>query len=276
MSQPLETSYPKQTPQPTDDKAVPKFKVPTEIVDLPSKGLVYPEDSPLASGQVEIKYMTAKEEDILTTESFIQNNIVLDRLLDSVIVTPDVNIRDLVSGDYDALMINTRVLGYGPTYEAKVQTPSGKQQRITVNLMDVDYNELLADDQIQPHVNEFKFTLPKSKIPITFRLLTNKDTKAIEKLLTRTNKSKGTVDKNTSTRLKRQITSVDGERSPQAVADFIDNYMLASDARLLRQHIEVIQPSVDLSVEVVDNETQEPFQVDAPFGPQFLWPDLEA
>ena len=97
-----------------------EFKLPTETVDLPSKGLVYPKDHKLRSGKVEIKYMTAKEEDILTNQAYIKNGTVIDKLIDSVIVTEGVNHKDLIVGDKNAVMIATRILGYGADYKVMI------------------------------------------------------------------------------------------------------------------------------------------------------------
>ena len=92
-----------------------EFKFPTEEVELPSKGLVYPKDNPLSSGKVEIKYMTAKEEDILSNQSYIQNGTVLDKLLESVMVKASP--KDLIVGDKNAVLVATRILGYGKNYK---------------------------------------------------------------------------------------------------------------------------------------------------------------
>ena len=93
-----------------------EFKFPTEEIELPSKGLVYSKDNPLSSGKVEIKYMTAKEEDILSNQAYIENGTVLDKLLDSVMVSK-INIKDLIIGDKNAVLIATRILGYGSDYK---------------------------------------------------------------------------------------------------------------------------------------------------------------
>jgi len=91
------------------------FTLPTETIELPSKGLIYPSDNPLSSGTVEIKYMTAKEEDILTNQNYIANGSVLDKLLKSLIVS-DINYNDLLIGDKNAIMVSARILGYGAEY----------------------------------------------------------------------------------------------------------------------------------------------------------------
>ena len=67
-----------------------KPSFPTEVIELPSKGLLYPESNPLSSGKLEMKYMTAKEEDILSNQSYIQKGTVLDKLLESLITTKEI------------------------------------------------------------------------------------------------------------------------------------------------------------------------------------------
>jgi hypothetical protein len=94
-----------------------EFKFPTEEIELPSKGLVYPNDNPLSSGKVEMKYMTAKEEDILTNQAYIRKGTVLDKLLKSLIIDKKINIDDLIVGDKNSLLIASRILGYGKEYK---------------------------------------------------------------------------------------------------------------------------------------------------------------
>jgi hypothetical protein len=133
-----------------------EFKLPTEIIDLPSKGLLYPEDSELAKGVLEMKYMTAKEEDILTNQSYIRNGTVLDRLMKSLIVSK-INYDDLLIGDKNAIMVAARILGYGSEY---VFDYGGEEQ--TVNLSSIE-NKPLKEELFTSRTNEFTFTLPKSK-----------------------------------------------------------------------------------------------------------------
>ena len=151
-----------------------EFKFPTEEVELPSKGLIYPEDSPLSSGKVEIKYMTAKEEDILSNQSYIQKGIVLEKLLRSVIVSKDVNVDDLVVGDKNALLIATRILGYGKDYEVTIAG-----QNYTIDLSELN-NKEFDDSLITKGVNEFSYTLPSTNVAITYKVITGRDEKAID------------------------------------------------------------------------------------------------
>ena len=150
-----------------------ELKIPTEIVTLPSKGLLYPKESPLSKGEIEMKYMTAKEEDILTNQSYIQKGIVLDKLLQALIVS-DINYNDLVVGDKNAIMVAARILGYGKDYSFTYDNKD-----ITIDLSEID-NKPFDESSITKGVNEFSFTLPTTKVPVTFKLLNHKDEKNID------------------------------------------------------------------------------------------------
>ena len=153
-----------------------EFKFPTEVVDLPSKGLLYPKESPLSSGKIEMKYMTAKEEDILTNQNYISKGIVLDKLLQSLIVS-DVDYNELIAGDQNAIMVAARVLGYGKDYEFSY---NGEKHTVDLTtLKDKEFNESL----ITPHKNEFSYKLPHSGNEITFKILTVGDEVKIKKEL---------------------------------------------------------------------------------------------
>ena len=154
-----------------------KFKFPTEIVDLPSKGLIYPKDNPLSSGKVEMKYMTAKEEDILTNQNYISKGTVLDKLIESLIVSK-INYNDLITGDKNALLIASRVLGYGKDYTFRAFSKLSNQiEDFTVDLTTLKDKNLNPKNLKEEGVNEFDFTLPHAKISITFKLLTHNDEK---------------------------------------------------------------------------------------------------
>ena len=121
-----------------------KFKFPTELVELPSKGLIYPEENPLSKGEVEMKYMTAKEEDILTNQNYIKDGSVLDRLLQALIVTPGVDYDDLIVGDKNAIMVAARILGYGKDYNFKYG-----EKEVTVDLSKIEAR-YLNEEHLEP------------------------------------------------------------------------------------------------------------------------------
>ena len=241
-----------------------KFKFPSEVVDLPSKGLIYPKDNPLSSGKIEMKYMTAKEEDILTNTNYIQKGIVLDKLIESLIISK-VSYNDLVTGDKNALLIASRVLGYGKDYTFK----SGGEE-YTVDLTELKDKLLDPKHLKEEGVNEFDFTLPYAKTSITFKLLTHGDEKSIEKEIIGLQKIKKGTSPEVSTRLKYIITSVDGNREKKDIREFVDNYLLARDSRDLRNEIKRIAPDVSLVYKGDDVEEG----ITIPVGINFFWPDL--
>ena len=240
-----------------------EFKLPTETIELPSKGLLYPSDNPLSSGTIEMKYMTAKEEDILTNQSYIQNGTVLDKLLQSLIVTK-ISYDDLLIGDKNAIMIAARILGYGKDYKFMYR---GEEE--TVDLTKIE-NAPIHEEVQKATSNEFAFTLPGSGNVVTFKLLTHGDEKKIEqetKGLTKINKNSSTT---ITTRLKHQILSINGETEKPKIREFVDNYLLAQDSRALRERIKELSPDVDLTFFPENGNNR----VDIPIGLSFFWPDL--
>ena len=217
-----------------------KFDFPTEIVELPSKGLLYPEDNPLSSGQVEMKYMTAKEEDILTNRNYIEKGIVIDKLLESLIVSK-VNYDDLLVGDKNALMVAARILGYGQEYSFEY-----KDEEITVDLSLLE-NKELKEGTYTKGINKFTFTTPATNNVIEFKFLTHKDNRNIDKEKESLKKIHKNYSAELTTRLKYVIVSVDGETDKKVINNFVNNRLLARDARALRAYIKEIQPDVPLS-----------------------------
>tara|TARA_R110000823_G_C15696835_1_gene476004 strand:- start:61 stop:687 length:627 start_codon:yes stop_codon:yes gene_type:complete len=208
--------------------------------------------------------MTAKEEDILTNTNYIQKGIVLDKLIESLIISK-VSYNDLVTGDKNALLIASRVLGYGKDYTFK----SGGEE-YTVDLTELKDKLLDPKHLKEEGVNEFDFTLPYAKTSITFKLLTHGDEKSIEKEIIGLQKIKKGTSPEVSTRLKYIITSVDGNREKKDIREFVDNYLLARDSRDLRNEIKRIAPDVSLVYKGDDVEEG----ITIPVGINFFWPDL--
>ena len=241
---------------------------PTEEVTLPSKGLIYPPENPLSKGTLEMKYMTAKEEDILTNDSYIKNGTVIDKLLQSLIVTP-INYNDLIVGDKNAIMIAARVLGYGKDYSFTLD-----DEEHTVDLTEVNDRELQEEHLLEKGKNEFSFLLPTIQKNITFKILTHGDEKKVETEVKGLKKIDKKSSAEYSTRLKHMILSVEGDYERKTVRQFVDNQLLARDSRALREYIKEIQPDVDL---VFDLETSagDVQGVRIPIGVTFFWPDTE-
>ena len=251
-----------------------KRKFPTEVVSLPSKGLLYPEEHPLSGGQIEIKYMTAKEEDILTSRTLIQKGIVLDKLMESVIVQDGVQLDDLLLGDKNAVMIATRILGYGKDYTVSIQDPdSNEKQEETFDLTKLK-DKVIDEKLFKDRKNEFEFDLPASKVKITFKLLTHKDEKLVDeelKALKKFQKGSG-VTSEITTRLKKAITSVDGDQTLKRINEFVDYELLSRDSLALREYLREITPDVDMTFTFVSEQTGEPHDMDIPLNVEFFWP----
>ena len=248
------------------EKAVkPKFQIPTEQVDLPSKGKLYPSDHPLASGKIEMKYMTAKEEDILTNQNYIEKGVVIDKLLQSLIVS-DFNYNDLLIGDKNAIMVAARILSYGKDYDIQY---NGKE--ITVDLTEIKDKEL-DFDSLEQGQREFTFALPKSGNEVTFKLLTHGDDKNIDREVEGLKKINRDSSASLSTRMKYIITSVNGDREVATVRQFVDQGLLAQDARALREEYARVQPDVEFKVYHVDEDGVGE-DIDVPVTINFFWPD---
>jgi len=241
---------------------------PTEEVTLPSKGLIYPSENPLSKGTLEMKYMTAKEEDILTNNSYIKNGTVIDKLLQSLIITP-IDYNDLVVGDKNAIMIAARVLGYGKDYSFTLD-----EEEQTVDLTEVNDKELQEEHLLEKGKNEFSFMLPTIQKNITFKILTHGDEKKVDAEVKGLKKIDKKSSAEYSTRLKHMILSVEGDYERKTVRQFVDNQLLARDSRALREYIKEIQPDVDLTFDL-ENAAGDVKGVRIPIGITFFWPDTE-
>ena len=242
-----------------------ELKIPTEIVSLPSKGLLYPETSPLSKGQVEMKYMTAKEEDILTNTNFIRQGTVIDKLLQALIITP-IEYNELLIGDKNAILVAARVLGYGKDYSF---TYGGKEVSVDLSTLE---DKVVDESLFTRGSNEFSFTLPHSGNTITFKLLTHGDEQKIEAEIKGLQKVNPNQTTDVTTRLKHMIISVEGKREAKDVREFVDNYLIAKDARALREYYNKIQPDINLVYKPEDgNYTGEGIAI--PISLSFFWPD---
>jgi len=240
-----------------------KLKIPTETVDLPSQGLVYPKSSPLSSGKIEMKYMTAREEDILTNQNYINKGTVLDELVKSLIIS-DVKYEDLIVGDKNAILVAARILGYGKDYKF---TWGGEEYNIDLTAIE---NKPIKTELFKEGINEFNFTLPATNTNITFKLITGNDENKIQAELDGLKKINKNISAELSTRLKYIITSVNGNRDQKDIREFVDNYLLARDSRALREYIKEVQPDVDLTFFPEGSNEK----VSIPVGLSFFWPDI--
>jgi hypothetical protein len=234
-------------------------------VDLPSKGYFYVDGHPLSKGKVEVKYMTAKEEDILTSQNLIQQGTVIDILLQSLIVDKTINVNDLLIGDKNAIMVAARILGYGKEYDFEYD---GVEQNIDLTKLEpfnIDFSKFTKGK------NEFSYKLPNSKRTLTFKLLSGRDESNIESEIKSLQKISKTQSPELTTRLKHIILSVDGNSDRSYVNSFVDNEFLSRDSLAFRNYLNDITPDIDMTADVVDSSGREKTVV-IPITLRFFWP----
>jgi hypothetical protein len=241
-----------------DYEASQRSMLPSEIVNLPSKGQLYPESSPLRNGQLEMRYMTAYDEDILTNASYIKEGVVLDKLIDSLIVTPGITISDIAQVDRDALLIQARILSYGAEYPVIVTDPStGQTTNKTVDLTQLTHKpfDLQSDEN-----GEFSYRVQilTQTYDIKFAFLSIEQTKKIS-------------ENNTiSDLLKNMIRQVDDSRDAQDIESFIRFKFLAREAKQFRTYVFDNMPGVNLEY-TFQGETGGTFSAGFQIGSDFFW-----
>jgi hypothetical protein len=243
-----------------------KFNLPTETVDLPSKGLLYPKDSPLSEGRIEMKYMTAKEEDILTNSNYIRQGVVIDKLLQSLIISP-IDYSDLLIGDKDAVMMAARILGYGKDYDFQYAGEKVKVDLSTLKLKELDESIIKEKGK-----NEFEYKLPNTDNTVTFRLLTQKDDRDIDAELEGLKKLNKNTNNELTTRLKYMILSINGNYERGTVRQFVDTAFLARDSRAFREYYAQISPGVETKVKF-QTEVGDEEDINIQFNSNFFWPE---
>ena len=251
---------------------------PTEEIELPSKGLIYPEDNPLSSGVINMKYMTASEEDILSSQNLIKRGVVLDKLFEAMI-TSDINYRDLILGDKDAIMVASRILGYGKDYKVKVICPScDEPDDLDIDLTNLKDKEIC--ESLLNRDNEFEFITLKNKDKIIFKLLTIADDKNIEaelksfKTIQDKSKNKNQSTREFTTRLKYMIKSINGDPNKNIIRKYVDT-MLSTETSAFRKHLKTINPGIDMSYVFECKECGYTTIRRIPMTVQFFWPDAE-
>ena len=258
----------------TSTDSVQKFEYPSEVIELPSEGWFYDQSSPLATGKIDIKYMTAKEEDILTSQNLIKKGIVLDKLLEQLIVTPGIQLGDILVGDKNAIFIAARILAYGKDYNVKFKDPStGDDVEDVIDLSKLENKEFNFDNH-ERGTNLFDFELPYCKKKVHWKLLTHTDEQTIEgelKSLKKFAKNKNETSEVT-TRLKYVIQALDGDSDRATIKKFVDTQLLARDSLALRNHIRENSPDIDLTFNFESEDTGYTERMPLPLGVDFFYP----
>lgn len=252
------------------------FVVPTEFVELPSKGRFYPEDHPLHGEEsLEIKQMTAKEEDMLTSATLLRKGVALDRVIRSLIVDKRINPDNLLVGDRNAIILCARVSGYGNQYDTKVSCPScgtTTEYSFDLNEASVYTGTDLADRDIIDNQNgTFDVVLPRTNVTATFRLLTGADEKNFTNAV-QADRKKKSYEKNVTRQLSNMVVAVNNDDSAEAIQYLIDN-IPSIDSRSLRLAYRTASPNVDLTQYYVCDECNYEADMEVPLSADFFWPD---
>lgn len=250
------------------------WSVPVEAIPLPSNGKVYPANSPLhGRDTIQIKAMTAQEEDILLSRALIKEGTVLTHLLSSCIIDKSINPRDMIAGDRSSLLVAIRITGYGTEYKTEVTCPACETRQVgTFDLGELPIKRLTVDPII-PGTNQFEYILPVSKKRVTFKLLTGRDEEEINMILERRKKlmPEIVVDNVVTTRLESTIVSIDGVTDRNKISAFI-KAMPALDSRRLREHMVNIEPGIEMTGPLHCAKCGADSQVSLPVGTSFFWP----
>ena len=253
------------------------YVVPTEFVELPSRGEHYPEDHPFQNKEVvEIRHMTAKDEDILTSRSLLKKGLAIDRLIQSILVDKTVDTDSLLIGDKNAILVQTRIHAYGPTYDTRVLCPACSTSGTnSFNLMEVELNH--GDNWAEMNVegptenNTFLIKLPKSGLTAEVRLLTGLDEKSVLKLIENRRKNQ-LAETPVTTQMKQFVVSIDGHTDRTQLNQFIDN-MPTLDAQYLRVAYNRVVPNVDMTLPYNCAECGTESRLEVPFTADFFWPN---
>jgi hypothetical protein len=251
------------------------FEIPVETVPLPSRGVTYPVEEGLHGKEtVDIKAMTAKEEDILTSKALIKKGTVISHLLRSCLIDRTINPDTLLAGDRNAIMTALRITGYGGDYNVEVDCPScSERSKQSFDLSSLPIKRL----EIEPVAlgsNLFEFLLPTTKKKVRFKFLTGTDEQDIMVMAERRKKSGMAGENLVTTRLQYAIDSIESITDKTKIQMFIRN-MPARDSLELRRYIDKNEPGIDMKSWMDCPACLEQSEVRLPMGASFFWPDAE-
>jgi hypothetical protein len=251
------------------------FEVPIESVPLPSLGIIYPQEGPLHGKEtINIRAMTAREEDILTSRAYIKNGTVLSKLIHSCLVNKNINPDDLISGDRNALLVSLRITGYGADYDIEVDCPAcDVKNKSTFDLSNLKIKRLKVDPVVEGE-NLFEVQLPVTKKNVRVKFLTGHDEREMMIINERKKKSGLKTDSSITDRLIRSIVSVENISDKNKIGIFVRN-LPARDSLSLRRFLDRHEPGVDMKDWMTCTSCHEESEVTLPMGASFFWPDTE-
>lgn len=256
------------------------LNIPTEIISLPTKGYYYPEESPLYNGQVEMRMMTAKEEDILASKNLLRKGLAIDRMLESMIITP-IKLGDLLQPDYDALVIASRILGYGKDYKIQFTDPDDPEGSIMNDIVDLTELDTYEPEDMERGENIFDFQLPYSKVDVRFKILTQQDISELSEndkknsqvVKTHNKYAKEASSNLLTSRLAKMIVEVNGQKDTNTIRKFVDN-IIARDSKALRDEYKRVVPTIKTDIKITSEYSGNVHEISLPMGTEFFWPEV--
>lgn len=266
------------TNQPATQPGEPAYVPPTDVVPLPSKGICYPVDHPLHGvDRVEIRSMTAKEEDILTSTALLKQGKAMSALIRSCLLNKTIDPDDLLTGDRNAILMAIRVTGYGPEYEVKVACPACEEiVDHTFNLQKLSVTNFAEDvSPIEPGTNKFLFKLPVLKKDVIFKLQTGSSQREVDQEQEASKRKLGpAADKPVTTNIFYHTLSLGGETDRGKLRSIVER-LPAGDSRALRNYMDKISPGIEMVQEMKCPHCDAVSEVEVPMGTEFFWPQSE-
>ena len=248
------------------------YQIPTSMIELPSKGLLYNKDSVLSQGKVEFRFMTAKEEDILASKTLLRKGTVLNELLKSCITTPGVDIDEILTCDRNAIYLAIRISGLGAEYSVQnMQCPvCGKSITANFDLSKLNVKNMDSEFIQYPNENKFTVRLPTINEEIDFRLLIGKD----EVVSSSDNNTLAPNEQEVTSMLKSMITRIGDQKDINVMADII-NYLPSADVRFFKKYVDAIQPGVEMKQKIKCPmlNCKSEIELDIPILMSFFWPE---
>lgn len=252
------------------------FDIPVESVSLPSEGKLYAPTHPFHGlDSVEVRSMTAREEDLLTSTALHKSGMVINKLVEACLLNKSVDIDSLLTGDRDALLIAIRIIGYGSEYKVKLICPecdASFPHTFQLNKLTIKH---LGAEPMQPGINRFAYTLPLSKLTVDFKLMTCGDERDLTNQEERKKKILDSqIEGRITSRLAASIIAVNGEEDRGKITKIATN-LRAGDSRALRGYINKIDPKIDMSQDTKCTKCNTTSEVDVPLTSDFFWPEFD-
>ena len=249
------------------------FSVPREYVTIPSRGKIYPPTSALHNmEEIEVRHLTAADEDVLTSRSLLRSGKAIDTMLSNVILNKSIKVEDLISGDKNAILTFLRITGYGAEYPVEIDCPSCNENvKYEFDLGQLKMR-ILDTEPLGVGENRFSFELP-SGVSLEFKLLNSAEDSEISDMQEKHRRATNSpLERNITTKMKYQIVSVNGDNNKTLIGRFVDS-MNVRDSRAFRKHLEDTEPDMDMSQDFKCPMCGHSGEVDIPITVGFFWPE---